>query len=205
MGKPIPGILGGDAPQSASDGFDKCGLGPRLGAAQGGFELAPHLFNGIELRRVGWQEEDLGSGASDQRESRFAFMRAEVVHDDHIALAQGWAQNTAHIRPENLSIGGPFNGHTGGGAVQAHRADHGGGLPAAVGGFAMHALSARSAPAQPGQVGLGARFVEKDQPGGIEAALAPPPRPAGPRDVGAVLLAGPERLFLYVSPIFASA
>ena len=57
MGKPIPGILGGDAPQSASDGFDKCGLGPRLGAAQGGFELAPHLFDGIELRRVGWQEE----------------------------------------------------------------------------------------------------------------------------------------------------
>ena len=105
MGKPIPGVLGSDALQSASDGFDKCGLGPRLGAAQGGFDLAPHLFNGIELWRVGWQEEDLGSGASDQGESRFAFMRAEVVHDDDITLAQGWAQHAAQIGPKNLGIG----------------------------------------------------------------------------------------------------
>ena len=43
------------------------------------------------------------------------------------------------------------------------------------------------------------------QSGGIQAELAPPPRPARPGDVGAVLLAGPERLFLYVSPIFSSA
>ena len=83
--------------------------------------------------------------------------------------------------------------------------DHGGSLPMALGTSGVDALSARGAAAQPGQVCLGARFVQEDQPRGIEAALAPPPRPARPRDVGAVLLAGSERLFLYVSPIFASA
>ena len=78
-------------------------------------------------------------------------------------------------------------------------------MPVAVRAAGVDALSARGATPQAGQVGLGARFVEKDQPGGVEAGLAPPPRPARPRDVGAVLLAGPERLFLYVSPIFSSA
>jgi hypothetical protein len=79
----------------------------RLGAAQRGFDFAPHFFNGIEVRRVGRQEEDHGSEASDQRKSWFTFVRGEIVHDDDITLAQGWTQNTAHIGPENLGIGGP--------------------------------------------------------------------------------------------------
>ena len=78
-------------------------------------------------------------------------------------------------------------------------------MPMAVGATGMDALSARGTPAQPGQVGLGARFVQKDQPGRIEAELAPPPSPARPRDVRTVSLAGSQRLFLYVSPIFSSA
>ena len=38
-------------------GFSRSGFG----FAQVGFEFAPHLFNGIEVRRVGWQEENLHS------------------------------------------------------------------------------------------------------------------------------------------------
>jgi len=110
-----------------------------------------------------------------------------------------------YIGPENLRIGRPLDGHAGGGTVQADRADHGGGMPMALGAAGVDALSPRGAAAQAGQVGLRARFVQEDQSGGIEAELAPPPRAARPRDVGAVLLAGPERLFLYVSPIFSSA
>jgi hypothetical protein len=81
-------------------------------------------------------------------------MRREVVHDDHIALTQGWAQDATNIGPENLRIGSSLDGHAGGGAVQTHRADHGGGMPMAVGSAGMDALSPRGAAAQAGQVGL---------------------------------------------------
>ena len=64
-----------------------------------------HIFNGIKLRGVGRQEEDLSPSLSDQGEGRLAFMRAEVVHDDDITLAQGWAQHAAQIGPKNLGIG----------------------------------------------------------------------------------------------------
>jgi hypothetical protein len=165
-----------------------------------------HIFSmGLNSPGVGRQEEDLSSSLRNQREGRLTFMWGEVVHDDHIALAQGRAQDAAHIGAENLRVGSPFDGHAGGGTVQAHRADHGGSMPMAVGAAGMDALSPQGTAAQAGQVGLRPRFVQKDQPGWIEAELAPPPRPARPRDVGAVLLAGPERLFLYVSPILSSA
>ena len=57
----------------------------------------------------------------------------------------------------------------------------------------------------PGIPGVTLAKAKADQFGGIEAELAQPPRPARPRDLGAVLLAGPERLFLNVSPITSSA
>jgi len=56
-------------------------------------------------------------------------------------------------------------------------------------------------PATPAcHVGFRARLVEEDQPCRIEAGLLPPPGPPRPPEVGPVLLTGPERLFLYVSP-----
>lgn len=66
----------------------------------------------------------------------------------------------------------------------------------------MYPLALEGTSAQTGQVGLGARFIQKDQPGRIEARLPLAPEPARPRDVWTVLFAGAECLFLYVSPIF---
>ena len=106
---------------------------------------------------------------------------------------------------EDLRVGGSVDGHAGGRAIQPDGTDHGGGVPVAVGSTGMDALSFGSPAAQPGHIGLGARFVQKDQPGRVKAGLPPPPAPARPRDVRTVLLTGAECLFLYVSPIFSKA
>ena len=66
----------------------------------------------------------------------------------------------------------------------------------------MNPLTLGSAAAQARQIGLGPGLVQKDQSGRIEARLPALPEAARPGDVGAVLLAGPECLFLYVSPSF---
>jgi hypothetical protein len=68
----------------------------------------------------------------------------------------------------------------------------------------LDTVAALGSSSQARQVGLGSRLVQKNQPCRVEAALAPPPGLAGPREVGTILLAGAECLFLYVSPIFAS-
>jgi hypothetical protein len=56
----------------------------------------------------------------------------------YIALAQGRAEDATDIGPENLRIGGPLDGHAGGGTIQAHRADHGGGMPMTLGAAGEH-------------------------------------------------------------------
>ena len=65
----------------------------------------------------------------------------------------------------------------------------------------MEALALGTSSPQPGHVGFGPRFVQEDQAGRIQSRLLPNPAAAGPADVGAVLFAGPENLFLYVRPI----
>ena len=65
----------------------------------------------------------------------------------------------------------------------------------------MDSRALERAPAEAGQVGLRARFIQKDQPGRVKARLPLAPETPRPRDVWTVLLAGTECLFLYVSPI----
>lgn len=131
-----------------------------------------HIFStGLRSGEKAGKKRTSGPGLRNQGEGQLTFMRREVVHDYHIALAQGRAQDAADIGPENLRIGGPLDGHAGGGTVQADRADYGGGMPMALGAAGVDALSPRGAAAQAGQVGLRARFVQEDQSGGIEAEL----------------------------------
>ena len=69
----------------------------------------------------------------------------------------------------------------------------------------MHALATAGAPTQPGHVGFRPALVDEDESLRIEAPLESAPLLAGLENVRAVLLAGTERLFLYVKPMAASA
>lgn len=75
----------------------------------------------------------------------------------------------------------------------------------APGRSGMHAAAPLCPPAQAGHVGLGPAFIDEDKSRRVEPALEPPPLLAGLQDIGAVLLAGAERLFLYVSSMAANA
>ena len=69
----------------------------------------------------------------------------------------------------------------------------------------MHTLTTAGSSAQPGHVGLRPALIDEDETLRIEPPLEPPPLFAGLEDVGTVLLAGTERLFLYVNPMATSA
>ena len=68
----------------------------------------------------------------------------------------------------------------------------------------MDSLTLMRTTAETGEVGLGTRFIQKDQLGRVKARLPFAPAAPRPGDVWTVLLAGAECLFLYVSPIFPS-
>jgi hypothetical protein len=70
----------------------------------------------------------------------------------------------------------------------------------AAGLAGVDTLAALGTATATGHIGFRARFVEEDQPRRIKTGLLTPPGTPRPPDVGAVLFASPERLFLYVSP-----
>ena len=82
------GVLGADPLQGLGNGALEIFGGAGLGGPQEGFDLAPHHLDGIEIRRVGWQEADFRPGLGDERQSAVVFVSAEIVHDDDIAHAQ---------------------------------------------------------------------------------------------------------------------
>jgi len=76
--------LGGYLGQGLADGGDQLCRRARFGAPKQRFDLAPHLLDGIEIRRVGRQEEPPGSGVGDQGQRRVAFVGGEIVEDDEV-------------------------------------------------------------------------------------------------------------------------
>jgi len=64
----------------------------------------------------------------------------------------------------------------------------------------QEACAPRRAAPQPSQVRFRGRFIEEDQMGRIPTSLLALPESPRLLDVGPVLFAGAERLFLYVSP-----
>jgi len=74
----------------------------------------------------------------------------------------------------------------------------------AMWGLGEQALPAGCTAMQAGQVGLGRRLVEEDEPGPVERRLPGLPVDPGLDDVWPVLLGCPDRLFLKDSPMSRS-
>jgi len=91
------------------------------------------------------------------------FVRGQIVQDDYVATLQGWEQHGPYVRLEDVRGGGTFQGHTGALPVQSERSDHGGGSPVATGSAVIDSFAAERAAPQAGHVGLGTRFIQKDQ------------------------------------------
>jgi len=76
----------------------------RLGLAQQGFELGENLLDGIEVWRVGRQEEEPGACSPDRRADRAALVSAEVVHDDDVTFPERRNQELLDVTPEGLAV-----------------------------------------------------------------------------------------------------
>src|SRR5882757_8820686 len=63
-------------------------------------ELGEDLFDRVQVGRVLWQEEQLGSDGADKLTHGFASVAAEIVQDDDIAGTKGRQENLLDIDPE---------------------------------------------------------------------------------------------------------
>jgi len=79
------------------------------------------------------QIEDFGARGLYGLADAIDLVARQIIHDDNVAVPQGWAEDLLDIGGEALTIDRPFDHQGSGQAVHAQGGDEGGDLPMAVG------------------------------------------------------------------------
>src|SRR6266487_2804520 len=79
-----------------AEGFN----GARGAFSQQVFELGKDLFDGVQVRRVFWQQAQLSSGLANELAHVFAFVAPVVVDDDDATALRGGPEALLDLGPE---------------------------------------------------------------------------------------------------------
>jgi hypothetical protein len=174
--------------EGISDGVLEGVDGSGGGFAQAGFELGIRILDRVEIRRIGWQQQEVGAAGLDQGADGEAFMCRQIVHHDDVAGIEGRRQHLFDIGAESGGIHRPVECHrcSQGGAAQC--GGEGRGQPMTVGDRGAAALTTFGAAVKPRHLGRGAGLVDEDQLVGIKLWGELTPSLARRRNVGSILL-----------------
>ena len=178
-----------------TDALPCCLDGSLCGLAQQGFELCKDLFDGIEVGRVGRQEQQVGSGVPDRGTHGAAFVAAEVVHDDDVAWLQRGHQDLGHVGKKACAVDRAVEHARCADAVMTQACEKRHGLPVAMRGFGVEPPAGCAPAAQRRHIGLGPRLVDEDEAAGIDPRLIFLPADTAAGNVRPVLLAWQEAFF----------
>ena len=122
-------------------------------------------------------------------------MAGEVVHDDDVARPKCWTQLLLDPRDEADRVDRLIEDEGSLDPIAAQCGDEGHGLPVSIGHLGMKPLTHRRPATQGRHVGLGPRFIDENEPGGVRTSLIFLPLLASVRDVGTELLGGKNGFF----------
>ena len=159
-----------------------------LGHAHPMLDLGEGLLDRIEVRRIGRQVPEPGTGSPDDLSQHGRLVAAEVVHDDDVARLENGNQLLLDIGSEALAVDRTIEHARSCEAVAAQRAEEGQRPPVAMWGISPQTIALAAPSAQRRHAGLDPGLVDEHQAPWIEAGLpgSPALSPAG--DVGASLL-----------------
>jgi hypothetical protein len=181
-----------------SDGFPEVVDCSGSGFPQEGLALREGHFDGVEVGTVGRQKQQPCAPVPDERLGPLAFVAGEIVQDDDVAGLEGRGKLGLDVSLEDGPVHRRVNDPGRDKAVALEARDQGLGGPVAERRFGMQALAFRAASAGSCHLGVGAGFVEKDQPRALSAhqglAAFFPLRPRLDQ-VRPVLLACPKSFF----------
>lgn len=135
------------------------------------------------------------AGSSDGVASRFAFVTAEIVEDDDIALFQGRHERLLYTIGEDVAIDRSVEDQRRNDMVVAQSGQEGQRLPMAMRHLVDQRLASRAPAVGAGHVGFDPGLVDEDQAGRIKPMLVASPSGAEPGDPVPILLARHQRFF----------
>ena len=162
---------------------------PRFAALRSrAFSFANTCSIGFEVRTVGGKQPQLGAGGANGAAHFGVFVDVEVVHQDHVPLAEGGHKELLDILEEAAPVHRLVQHARRVDPVGSQRADERHRLPMVMRHFLIQPLPPQRPAAQADHVGLHPGLVDEHQAPGVERCLKPPPALALARDGGTILL-----------------
>ena len=127
-------------------------------------EFGEGHFDWIEVWAVGRQEEEPCASAAKDFFGFLAFVGGEVVEDDDVAGPKLWSELGFDIGVEDQPVHGRIDNPRGDEALAAQPGNQGLGAPMAERRLGSQPLAFQKPSAQPDHFGVGAGFIEEDQP-----------------------------------------
>lgn len=158
-------------------------------------DLGEGLLDWIEVRRIGRQEQEPGSGPLNGPPDGFALMAAEVVHHHDVSMLKNGCQLLLGIGLKARAIDGPIKDARSGEPVHTQRTDEGQRAPTAMRSIGAQALALRPPAAQGSHIGFDPGLIDEHELAWVKACLPRFPAPAAPCDIGAHLLKGEQGFF----------
>ena len=106
-GEDVLAFMRGDEIDEFADGGPKAFDSSLGGFSQERFQLGEGVFDGIEVRAVGREVEELRARRFDQLAHPRTFVARQVVHDHDIAFAQFGDENFFDVGLEREAVDGP--------------------------------------------------------------------------------------------------
>lgn len=179
---------GTDAPPCCFDG-SFCGFSEQV------FQFGEDLLDRIEIRAVGWQEQQARASGSDCGPDRGLLVAGQVVEDDDVT----WRERGAELLFDPLGEAGAIDrliedkGCVD--PVTAQGSDEGHRLPVAIGYFCVKPLTFGRPASQRCHVRLGPGLVDEHEAGWIRPPLILLPLLPPPGDLRPQLLGGKNAFF----------
>ena len=170
-------------------------MGSFCGFAHEVLQFGEDLFDWIEVRTVGRQEQEPRADTADGCTHSRSFVARQIVHDDDIAGRQRRHEALLDVIDKSLSVDRLVEDARGIDPVAPERCEERHGAPVAVGNLGMEPPSPRCPTPQGGHVRLGPGLVDEDQAAGIKPPLILLPLFASSCDPGPKLFGGQHAFF----------
>jgi len=173
------------------EGF-ACSLG---GAAERAFELCEGHFDGVEIGRVGRQEQEFGATRFYQLSSLGAFVTGQIIEDDDVAWRQFGDEELPDILNEDRPGYGTVDDKRCNKSLRRKSRNKGGRLPMSVRRIAFDPLAPRRSSIAAHHVGGSAGLIDEEQPPAREHILPLTPLLTRQSHVCSELFAGVHGFF----------
>ena len=80
-----------------------------FGGFEMGLQFGEEVFDGIEIRRIGWQEEQMRTPFRDRIADRHRLVAAKVIHDNGITGPEFWCETLSDIHLEDKPVHGAIH------------------------------------------------------------------------------------------------